>query len=837
MITASYYPFGLYALTLWNPNHGGGLAFPKFTRCLVRVPADREGHIDPSGGSTDPLTASPEFSLACGHQSSTPNRGSSHELPITKDLDPLKSDEITDAGINCYRDRTPRESRIKSSFPSSHSLVRPALGTCAFHLSRVVTGDIPLLPQNRSYDLQSYPYVWDWDYSPALSHALLTVQFSTGALKRLTAQTERPRPTGSKPQRPRPNWGRLASCVFGIGLVLTAGGKGVGITRYTMHLRNTISSNTAYKLDCVKLTIRLLGRDKSYFLRSVRSLGENILITAKRKLSPPSELVECRIQLIKILGPVKCDIIKWHGRPTILTASLLMGPESFHEVSTTLIYIKKSKNNIFEWVLFRNITLLASCVTDDAATGRRMTLLTHCRGGNVGSMVDRRAALLQSGGTLLTGLRTREGRGIGEVELEEVNLHLRGGRGVNHLGKTTPSSPDRDSNLDLPVLSSRAQHDKRVSQLRHRGGLLAIAIMSLPIYLWSYIAVEVKHSGMEESEGWGVTIHDILEGQLGLVDWLIAAFSLSGNSGQSSAILLRATVLPLFQWRLIRWGRDLPMKSPRCWYLKHKNKVDEVEMRYLKNVCAKARMDRVRIELGLRECGLKGSPIDLLPVSFLSRKEKLRLGIRKVELKEVNPHLRGRRVENHLGKTAPSSPDRDSNLDLPVLSSRAQHDKRVSQLCHRGIGKGYLEEMNPQLRGGRVENHLGKTTPSSPDRDSNLDLPVLSSRAQHDKHSSGWQDAGIHLAFLLYLKFCEVTTPTNTRMAAWSRALLKHYTGLLVMGRLRFKFRPGVEKIANISYPSWSGTLSLRTITAGKVNIRRLCFKTLNDFDLRSGNC
>nr|CAD7259921.1 unnamed protein product [Timema shepardi] len=59
---------------------------------------------------------------------------------------------------------------------------------------------------------------------------------------------------------------------------------------------------------------------------------------------------------------------------------------------------------------------------------------------------------------------------IGKVELEEVNPHLRGVRAENHLGKTTPSSPDRDSNLDLPVLSSRAQHDKRVSQLRHRGG-------------------------------------------------------------------------------------------------------------------------------------------------------------------------------------------------------------------------------------------------------------------------------------------------------------------------------------------------------------------------------
>nr|CAD7393201.1 unnamed protein product [Timema cristinae] len=33
-----------------------------------------------------------------------------------------------------------------------------------------------------------------------------------------------------------------------------------------------------------------------------------------------------------------------------------------------------------------------------------------------------------------------------------------------------PNSPDRELNLDLSVLSSRAQHDKRVSQLRHQGG-------------------------------------------------------------------------------------------------------------------------------------------------------------------------------------------------------------------------------------------------------------------------------------------------------------------------------------------------------------------------------
>nr|CAD7261496.1 unnamed protein product [Timema shepardi] len=61
------------------------------------------------------------------------------------------------------------------------------------------------------------------------------------------------------------------------------------------------------------------------------------------------------------------------------------------------------------------------------------------------------------------------------------------------------------------------------------------------------------------------------------------------------------------------------------------------------------------------------------------------MGIGKVELEEVNPHLRRGRVENHLGKTTPSSPDRDSNLDLPVLSSRAQHDKLSKMMSYHKI--------------------------------------------------------------------------------------------------------------------------------------------------------
>nr|CAD7431464.1 unnamed protein product [Timema monikensis] len=81
--------------------------------------------------------------------------------------------------------------------------------------------------------------------------------------------------------------------------------------------------------------------------------------------------------------------------------------------------------------------------------------------------------------------------------------------------------------------------------------------------------------------------------------------------------------------------------------------------------------------------------------------------IGKVELEEVNPHLRGGRVENHLGKTTPSSPDRDSNLDLPVLNSRAQHDKRrflghsdfTSSSKSVSIGGGYVGDSDAGYTG------------------------------------------------------------------------------------------------------------------------------------------
>nr|CAD7396428.1 unnamed protein product [Timema cristinae] len=80
------------------------------------------------------------------------------------------------------------------------------------------------------------------------------------------------------------------------------------------------------------------------------------------------------------------------------------------------------------------------------------------------------------------------------------------------------------------------------------------------------------------------------------------------------------------------------------------------------------------------------------------------LGIWKVELEEVNPHLRGGRVKNHFGKTTPSSPDRDLNLDLTVLSGQAQHDKRTVNVPSISKTKDGLEYM--EYQGDDVQDNV-----------------------------------------------------------------------------------------------------------------------------------
>nr|CAD7437463.1 unnamed protein product [Timema bartmani] len=112
----------------------------------------------------------------------------------------------------------------------------------------------------------------------------------------------------------------------------------------------------------------------------------------------------------------------------------------------------------------------------------------------------------------------------------------------------------------------------------------------------------------------------------------------------------------------------------------------------------------------------------------------------RLNIEEVNLHLRGRRVGNNLGKTPSSSPERDSNLDLPVLGSLAQHE--TSALANHATETGHssglensrkvrcADHTTPSFRkvGTIVANGGGRT----PDRYSNPDLPVIGSLVKHE---------------------------------------------------------------------------------------------------------
>nr|CAD7458584.1 unnamed protein product [Timema tahoe] len=49
--------------------------------------------------------------------------------------------------------------------------------------------------------------------------------------------------------------------------------------------------------------------------------------------------------------------------------------------------------------------------------------------------------------------------------------------------------------------------------------------------------------------------------------------------------------------------------------------------------------------------------------------------------KEVNPRLLGRKAKNDFGKKPLSSPERDSNLALPILGSKVQHKTDTLDYC------------------------------------------------------------------------------------------------------------------------------------------------------------
>nr|CAD7571498.1 unnamed protein product [Timema californicum] len=133
---------------------------------------------------------------------------------------------------------------------------------------------------------------------------------------------------------------------------------------------------------------------------------------------------------------------------------------------------------------------------------------------------------------------------------------------------------------------------------------------------------------------------------------------------------------------------------------------------------------------------LPGYPVGILILTREDVKinyQDIRIGSWGNPEKEFGISLMGvkGRVGNHLGKTTPSSPDRDSNLNLPVLSSRAQHDKREKpppvhpNEIRTSISPSSAVELNTTSTLANYVTEAGKNHYSTPDRISSADLPVI----------------------------------------------------------------------------------------------------------------
>ncbi|CAG2055986.1 unnamed protein product [Timema podura] len=92
--------------------------------------------------------------------------------------------------------------------------------------------------------------------------------------------------------------------------------------------------------------------------------------------------------------------------------------------------------------------------------------------------------------------RTQRGRELRRLYLEKVYTHLDGGIVENRFRKTTSSTPDRDSNLDLPVIGSLVYCES--DGLYHRSGVRTWAILFLVVLVLNEVIEAKKYK--EESK-------------------------------------------------------------------------------------------------------------------------------------------------------------------------------------------------------------------------------------------------------------------------------------------------------------------------------------------------
>nr|CAD7587795.1 unnamed protein product [Timema genevievae] len=115
-------------------------------------------------------------------------------------------------------------------------------------------------------------------------------------------------------------------------------------------------------------------------------------------------------------------------------------------------------------------------------------------------------------------------------------------------------------------------------------------------------------------------------------------------------------------------------------------------------------VDHVVLVKGSQKIKSQYLHLKITKLHSLFRKE-----LRRLNIEEVNPHLPGKKVENHLGNNPPSlsSPKQDLNLDLPVLCSLAQHETSVltnyytTEAVAYKLNKTYITPQRKSTKRGR----------------------------------------------------------------------------------------------------------------------------------------
>nr|CAD7573370.1 unnamed protein product [Timema californicum] len=244
------------------------------------------------------------------------------------------------------------------------------------------------------------------------------------------------------------------------------------ITRYIEELNYLINQSP--------ITLNLPCQPHLTLLTSRRLAERQTELSSVMDRTPPKKYLEAMEALMKWVHSVEGLLLSEHA--VVSDADTMKDQlQKFQELQTAI----EEQQGSFDYVNLTGQDLIRRVGPSDAQIERLRNELQDltARWSDIPVILEERQSKLARAPRLTTpcglyALSTNypNGLGIGKLELEEVNPHLRGGGVENHSGKTTPSSPDRDSNLNLPVLSSRAQHDKRVSQLRHRGGPCSLMV-------------------------------------------------------------------------------------------------------------------------------------------------------------------------------------------------------------------------------------------------------------------------------------------------------------------------------------------------------------------------